>query len=65
MTSAYQYKPAVQAELERSGILPQPTTDPLLIREFLNDLYVYEISKLKEQQVAPGTRAGTTGAQVT
>jgi len=48
--NVYQYKQQVLAELERFGILPQPTTDPALIREFLNDLY--EIRKLKQQQVA-------------
>jgi hypothetical protein len=50
--NTYHYKPAVLEELKRHGILPQPTTDPALIREFLNDLYVYEIRKLKQQQVA-------------
>jgi len=49
--NAYQYKENVWAELERFGIVPQPTTHPALIREFLNDQYLYEIRKLKEQQV--------------
>lgn len=48
----YRYKPAVLAELERFGILPQPTTEPALIREFLNDLYRLEIRALKHEQVA-------------
>jgi hypothetical protein len=42
----------VLEELKRFGILPQPATDPAMIREFLNGLYVYEIRQLKEQQVA-------------
>lgn len=50
--TAYHYKPDVLKELARFGILPQPTTDPALIREFLNDLYLYEIRQLKQQQVA-------------
>lgn len=48
----YHYKPEVLAELERFGILPQPTTDPDLIRQFLSDLYGYEIRQLKQHQVA-------------
>jgi hypothetical protein len=48
----YQYKPDVLEKLKQFGILPRPTTDPALIREFLNDLYLYEIRKLKQQQVA-------------
>jgi len=35
--NAYHYKPEVLEELERFGLLPQPTTDPALIREFLTD----------------------------
>jgi hypothetical protein len=49
---SYRYKQSVLDELKRFGILPQPTTDPVMIREVLNGLYVYEIRKLKEQQVA-------------
>jgi hypothetical protein len=48
----YRYKQDILAELAQFGILPQPTTDPALVREFLNDLYRYEIRKLKQQQVA-------------
>jgi hypothetical protein len=48
----YRYKPDVLAELERFGVLPRPTTEPALIREFLNDLYRMEIRRLKNEQVA-------------
>jgi len=35
--SPHYYKQDVLTELERFGLLPQPTTDPALIREFLTD----------------------------
>lgn len=49
---SYRYKSAVLGELQRFGILPKPTTEPALIREFLNDLYRLEIRALKQEQVA-------------
>lgn len=48
----YRYKPSVLEQLEQHGILPRPDTDPALVREFLYDLYVIEIRRLKQQQVA-------------
>ncbi|HJQ24051.1 MAG TPA: hypothetical protein VKA60_09060 [Blastocatellia bacterium] len=44
---AFKYRETVLAELARHGIVPRPDTPPELIREFVNDLYVYEIRALK------------------
>lgn len=44
---AFNYREAVLAELARHGIAPRADTSPEMIREFINDLYVYEIRALK------------------
>jgi hypothetical protein len=43
----YRYRPDVLARLETHGIRPSPTTRPELVREFVNDLYRYEIRRLR------------------
>ena len=43
------YKPDVLARLETHGIRPRPTTRPELVREFVNDLYRYEIRQLRDR----------------
>jgi hypothetical protein len=45
----YQYRSNVLAHLERHGIRPRRTTSPELVREFVNDLYRYEIRKLRDR----------------
>jgi hypothetical protein len=45
----YRYKPTVLVQLERHGIRPRPTTRPELVRAFVNDLYRYEIRKLRDR----------------
>jgi len=44
----YRYRSDVLARLERHGICPRPTTSPDLVREFVNDLYRYEIRRLRD-----------------
>ena len=46
---AYQYKPRVLEQLQTHGIFPRATTPPELVREFVNDLYRYEIRKLRDR----------------
>ena len=46
------YKSSVLSELARHGIKPDAGTTPELIRDYLNDLYRYEIRRLKKQMKA-------------
>ena len=46
---AYRYRRDVLAALEAHGIMPRPTTSPELVREFVNDLYRYEIRRLRDR----------------
>ena len=43
------YRPEVLEELARHGLKPQPTTTPEKLREHINDLYRYEIRKLRDR----------------
>ena len=45
----YRYRVDVLARLETHGIRPRPTTRPELVREFVNDLYRYEIRRLRDR----------------
>ena len=45
----YRYRREVLAALEAHGIRPRPTTRPELVREFVNDLYRYEIRRLRDR----------------
>ncbi|HXG65605.1 MAG TPA: hypothetical protein VNO70_10890 [Blastocatellia bacterium] len=49
---SFQYKPEVLEELARHGVMPDAETPPELIREFINDLYLYEIRALRDKQRA-------------
>jgi hypothetical protein len=44
----YRYRTEVLEKLETHGIRPCPTTRPELVREFVNDLYRYEIRRLRD-----------------
>ena len=41
------YRESVLNELARHGVVPRADTPPELIRDFINDLYVYEIRALR------------------
>jgi hypothetical protein len=43
----FKYKTAVLDALSRHGVRPGPETPPALAREFVNDLYIFEIRKLR------------------
>jgi hypothetical protein len=46
---AYRYRPEVLDALTRHGIVPLSETPPLFIRDQLNDLYRFEIRRLKSR----------------
>lgn len=45
----YRYRPDVLAHLWRHGVQPHDTTPPELVRGFVNDLYRYELRKLRDR----------------
>jgi hypothetical protein len=45
----YRYRPDVLAHLWRHGVQPLETTPPELVRGFVNDLYRYELRKLRDR----------------
>jgi hypothetical protein len=47
----YRYRPEVLEQLARHGLQPKPTTSPERVREFLNDLYRYELRQLRDRLV--------------
>lgn len=54
----FRYREIVLDELARHGVRPSRNTPPDLIREFINDLYVFEIRALRDQ-----VKAGTIRKQ--
>jgi hypothetical protein len=47
----YRYRPDVLEQLAIHGVRPTPSTPPELVREFLNDLYRYELRRLRDRLV--------------
>ena len=47
----YQYRHEVIEELWRHGVHPKPTTPPRLVHEFVNDLYRFELRRLRDRLV--------------
>ena len=45
------YSAEILRELERHGVHPTPHTRPARVREFVRDLYKFEIRRLKDQMV--------------
>ncbi len=43
------YRPEVIEELARHGLCPKPGTSPALLREQINDLYRFEIRRLRDR----------------
>jgi hypothetical protein len=46
---AYRYKPDVLEQLAAHGIRPTPATPPERVHEFVNDLYRYELRRLRDR----------------
>jgi hypothetical protein len=45
----YRYRAEVLDELARHGLTPKPTTSPQFLRDAINDLYRFEIRKLRDR----------------
>ena len=45
----YRYRADVLATLPRHGVLPTPHTPPELVRDYVRDLYKWEIRRLRER----------------
>ncbi len=45
----YCYRPEVLEQLSAHGIRPTPATPPETVHEFLNDLYRYELRRLRDR----------------
>jgi hypothetical protein len=48
------YRPEVLHQLERHGVRPTPETPPQLVHDFVNDLYRYELRRLRDALRAGG-----------
>ncbi len=44
---SFRYRPEVLEALARHGLAPAPDTAPLTLRDAINDLYRYEIRRLR------------------
>ena len=49
---SWTYPPELLEALLTHGVLPRPDTHPRLVRDYLSDLYRYEIRRLKERRLA-------------
>ena len=47
----YRYRPQVLEQLLRHGVRPTPDTPPDLVHEYVNDLYRYELRRLRDALV--------------
>ncbi len=48
---AHHYRPVVLQALAGHGVRPSPATRPALVHEFVNDLYRYELRRLRDRHV--------------
>lgn len=48
---SYRYRPGVLAALLAHGVRPTPATPPGLVRDYLNDLYRFQLRRLRAQLV--------------
>jgi hypothetical protein len=49
---AYRYRLEVLTELARHGICPTERTPPQIVRDYVRDLYKYEIRRLRTRYLA-------------
>ena len=47
----YRYRAEVLEQLLRHGVRPTPDTSPELVHDFVNDLYRYELRRLRDALV--------------
>jgi hypothetical protein len=45
----YRYRAEVLEQLWRHGVQPRDTTPPQLVHDFVNDLYRYELRRLRDR----------------
>jgi hypothetical protein len=45
----YRYRAAVLEQLWQHGVRPTPATPPQLVHDFVNDLYRYELRRLRDR----------------
>ena len=50
--TSYRYHPEVLEQLLQHGVRPTPNTNPELVFEFVNDLYRYELRRLRAALVS-------------
>ena len=62
--ATYSYRADVLRELERHGIRPTGETSPQLVRDYVRDLYKYEIRRLRTQMLANEFPRGEYSARV-
>ena len=48
---AHDYRRVVLQALAGHGVRPSPATRPALVHEFVNDLYRYELRRLRDRHV--------------
>ena len=48
----FQYRPDILEQLLAHGVRPAPATRPAMVFRFLNDLYRYELRRLKDARIA-------------
>jgi hypothetical protein len=48
----YRYKPEILSWLARHGVRPTGQTPPALVREYVRELYKYEIRVLRARMIA-------------
>jgi hypothetical protein len=48
----YRYRPEVLEALTRHGLAPRPDTPPRFLRDAINDLYRFEIRRLRRRLLA-------------
>lgn len=49
---SFRYRQDVLDQLERHGVRPHDTTPPELVRDFVRDLYKYQIRQLRERMLS-------------
>jgi hypothetical protein len=49
---AFEYQPEILTQLLEHGVRPAAGTRPALVFSFLNDLYRYELRRLKQRRAA-------------
>lgn len=48
----FRYRPDVLRHLQQHGVRPTPHTSPQLVRDYVRDLYKYEIRRLRERMLS-------------